>query len=135
MNNNRLLQILLTFIGLVVLQSAFATINLELTQGVGRAVPIAIVPFHGDNLGISTVLRQDLLSSGMFSITAVDKLPNKPSHIADVQFGDWRAIPVNDLIIGTITPQGNNYRVSFTLLDTFKSQQFLHFFFNISSDC
>ncbi|MEM9243435.1 MAG: Tol-Pal system beta propeller repeat protein TolB [Pseudomonadota bacterium] len=127
MNSNRLLQVFLTFLGLIVLQSASATINLELTQGVGRAIPIAIVPFHGDSLGISKVLRQDLLSSGMFSITAVDKLPNKPGTIADVQFGDWRAIPVNDLIIGTITPEGNNYHVSFTLLDTFKSQQFLHF--------
>lgn len=127
-----MLKSLMTFLFLLpfslAVTSAWAALNLTVTQGVSQAIPVAVVPFANDNLGISSVIASDLHNSGMFAVLANDQLPAQPTTIADVQFGDWRAIPVNDLVIGDVKAQANGeYKVSFLLLDSFKSQQFLHF--------
>jgi len=46
--------------------TAFAALNLTLTEGVSGAIPITISSFDGDSSGMTEVIRNDLVNSGRF---------------------------------------------------------------------
>ncbi|MCP4474006.1 MAG: Tol-Pal system beta propeller repeat protein TolB [Gammaproteobacteria bacterium] len=113
---------------LLLLPSLALALDLELTQGLGQPSPIAIAPFAGQTNQINTIIGNDLNHSGLFAVMATDKLPQQPTQLSNVAFGDWRKVNINNLLIGNITPAPKQkLRVGYLLLDTFKSRQLLHF--------
>ncbi|OGO96401.1 MAG: Tol-Pal system beta propeller repeat protein TolB [Coxiella sp. RIFCSPHIGHO2_12_FULL_44_14] len=94
-------------------------LDLELTQGIRAALPIAILPFAGSGDGSSEatlveVIRNDLQNSGQFRVVSAEMGEG---------YDHWRAAGVNNVVTGAIYPQGNHrYQVTFTLRDVFGGQ-------------
>src|SRR5476651_1899971 len=85
---------------------AFAVLDLELTQGVQKPIPVAIVGFSGqDGVGtdqnVSAVTSNDLHNSGRFNL--VDTTSGQQPHsAADVNFNYWQKQQANYLVVGQV---------------------------------
>lgn len=110
---------------LLCFSSAHALLNLELTQGVRQALPIAIVPFAGqDNLqapdNIAAVVSHDLSYSGQFKVADMSSLKQTPHSSQQVDFNYWQSTNNEDLVIGKVeSVGGNQYQVSFQLINLY----------------
>ena len=111
-----------------------AELTIRITQGVGRQVPIAIVPFGFDSsddssdtaspLAIADVIAADLQRSGRFAPIDENNMLQKPTTGVDVDFDDWSIIGAEGLVVGRVTQTGNNaYSVQFQLFDVFGREQ------------
>lgn len=112
---------------------ALAQLEIDITEGVVEALPIAISELYGQNadsakLGrdIADVVSADLESSGLLRpldrrafIQSPEELQNLP------RFGDWRQINAQALVTGTvIAGEGaNDLTVEFRLWDVFSGSQ------------
>ncbi len=103
--------------------SAQAVLSLQLTRGLNRAVPIAVVPFKGwvpsavGTNNLATIIQNDLHYSGRFNVLASDKMPGQPSRVSEVNLPAWRALAMQDLVVGQVKPLSDGrYRVSFSLI-------------------
>ncbi len=97
-------------------------INLELTQGLRKALPIAMVPFKNDftdaEHSISSIIRQDLINSGRFRFVDYNSERHNPHSALETDFGYWKRIGANNLIVGDVAQVGRNtISVAFQLLD------------------
>lgn len=112
--------------GWMVASSAYAALDLELTQGVESAIPIAVVPFGQENqLGaqsLSAVIRQDLAHSGQFRLFETEALPGRPESHQAVDLSKWRQLGADHLVVGRVTPLGSSrYSVQFELMNLYGS--------------
>ena len=100
------------------LQNCFA-VDLELTQGSRRALPIALVPFKGEGqLGdeLSKVIKKDLTNSGAFKFVKYAE-SHQPHNSLQVDYKYWRSVGINNLIVGDIVKDKNEYSITVQLLD------------------
>ena len=111
---------------------AYGTLDLELTQGMIAAIPIAVVPFAGPkilvpgNETITEVVKNDLQNSGQFRVIGPDDFHQTPESSQEINYSYWRAQKVNAVVIGVIHPLGlNYYRIAFTLMNVFGSDNVL----------
>lgn len=123
----RILPFLVLFFSIGIANTAYALLNLELTRGVSGAVPIAVVPFAGQedvaSQNVAAIVGADLQMSGRFKVYGRDKLSSYPSSLHEVQFNYFRNLGADDIVIGKIQSIGDNrYQVSFQLLDAFKGK-------------
>lgn len=107
---------------------AHAVLNIEITQGVDSALPIAIVPFGWDQaaappLNVAEIITSDLKRSGVFSPLPERDFITRPRDASQVNFMDWRLLGAANLVIGKLVPQGGGYSVQFQLFDVFKGVQ------------
>lgn len=107
MSLRKYLSLLCVSIALLLTQSAYAMLNLELTRGVSGAMPINITPFTIQGVppteDIAAIVSNDLKNSGRFKLSTGS--------------GD-------DKVVGTIQETGTNqYQVTFQLLEGFKGSQ------------
>lgn len=122
----------IAFVGMLIIvpMHCFAALNLELTQGIRAAIPVAIVPFANGssapvagNTTITKVISNDLQNSGQFRVVTPGFMDQKPTNLSQVNFGHWRKVGVNDLVIGAVTTNGNGqYNVSFQLVNVFNDK-------------
>ncbi len=113
---------------LVLSLPAAAELRIDVTSGTSEPVPIAINDFSGDAIGrqISEVVAADLQRSGLFRPIppssfierglAVDATPN---------FGNWRSIGAQAMVVGRVMPQGGNLTVEFRLWDVLSNGQMI----------
>lgn len=104
------------------LQTSYAALNLELTQGVDRAIPLAVVPFSdettADGSNVGDIIQNDLQLSGRFKLINTQQASQQPHMIAEVNYGFWRNQGADNLVVGSVTPvAGGRYKVNFALLD------------------
>ncbi len=126
----RKLAITLTALATCLAGSAFAELNIEITQGVGKRTPIAIVPFgwQGDGaeapVAVAEVISSDLERSGRFAPIPVEDMLQKPTTGADVDFDDWSILGVEAVVVGRVTQTAENvFEVQFQLFDVFRRDQ------------
>ena len=110
--------------------TSMAELTIRITQGVGKQTPVAIVPFGvGSGLSkisenITEIITNDLLRSGIFSVTPVENMLQQPSTGAEIDFDDWSILGVEAVVIGKITEGRNNsYNIQFQLFDIYKREQ------------
>jgi TolB protein len=117
--------VLLTF--LIHVCPAHAALDIMLTQGISSALPIAIVPFAGqDNVtpsdSLDTIISNDLQASGQFRTqpsASISQFPHQPSEVNE---NYWRKLGVENIVIGnTASTSDGREKVSFYLMDIFKS--------------
>ncbi|KTD36687.1 TolB protein [Legionella nautarum] len=104
----RLIAAVLLFIPIL----SFA-VDLELTQGINSALPIAIEPFGYDEIGqqLSEVVNADFRFSGQFKIIPAPQ--GRPLAVSV-----WRDAGADSVLSGQVTRIGyNRYDVSYKLLD------------------
>lgn len=89
-------------------------LDLELTQGINSALPIAINSFGFDPAAeeIAHVIENDLTLSGQFKIVSGSKGPNAQSSVSTL-----RQLGADSVVTGRVNRIGNRYEVSFTLVD------------------
>jgi TolB protein len=108
---------------LLTIGSAHAALQLELTQGMSGALPIAVVPFANDPepTNFSNVITNDLQNSGRFKLFPSTQMKQTPSEATNVDYHYWQQTGSNNIVVGSIKSLGsNNYQVNIALLDTFK---------------
>lgn len=125
----RLLAIVVLALALGWSGPARAILTIEITEGAGSGLPIALVPFGWGGSGkppeaIADIVRDDLVRSGRFVSLGRDKFVSSPTRKEDVVYKEWRVIRAEALVIGSIAPAGEGrYRVQFRLFDVFKQAQ------------
>lgn len=115
----KVLAILMLLISYV--QIGFA-VDLELTQGLNKALPIALIPFNHQNVKaaniISETIKKDLVTSGRFRFVAYDDDLQSPENVLQTDFSYWKLKGVNYLIVGSVaTLPDKKWSVNFQLLD------------------
>ena len=112
-------------------QSAWAELKVQITKGQGDAVPIAVVPFGWMGSGpepydVSAVVASDLQRSGRFAPLDEKDMLQKPTTGAEIDFADWRIIDTEVVIVGRVTPKGQDqYDIEFRVFDVFRGEQLL----------
>ncbi len=111
-------------------------LEIEITQGVEGALPIAVVPFPytgKDNppaQDVAAVIAADLARSGRFRTLPLKEMLARPSRPEQVDFRDWRAVNVENLVIGEVEPNGKGgFLVKFRLFDVLRGAQVTGFSF------
>ncbi|WP_058492575.1 Tol-Pal system beta propeller repeat protein TolB [Legionella worsleiensis] len=99
---------------LMLCTSQIFALDLELTQGINSALPIAINSFGSDEAAaeISHVIENDLNLSGQFKIVSGPQGANSQSSV-----GVLRQLGADSVVTGRVSKVGNRYEVSFTLAD------------------
>ncbi|MCP1674092.1 TolB protein [Natronocella acetinitrilica] len=97
---------------------------IEITGGAEAAVPIAVVPFGWSGSGsppqdIGAIISNNLTRSGQFELLPQEDFIERPTRREQINFGNWRALGVDHLVIGEVEQDGDRYRVSYQLLDVF----------------
>lgn len=109
--------------------STQAAVDLELTQGMKSAMPVAVVPFAGnststDLLDVAAIVNADLQSSGRFRLLDPAKMLEKPGTADQVNAKTWQDLSMDNLVVGTIKPTADGkFQVSFQLLDIYGGQK------------
>ncbi len=118
------------------MRASFAALTIDITQGIDGALPIAVVPFAWAGTApvqgattaapenIAAIVASDLRRSGRFAPVPESDLVGRPSHGSQVNYTAWRALGIDNLIVGHIKPLvDGTYEVQFQLLDMFKAEQ------------
>lgn len=117
----------LLILGVITLTPAEAALNIELTQGVASAIPIAVMPFTDEgqtalppDANPSQVISADLSHSGQFNVLPVDQAPTYPHDSASLDMNAWQKKGADDIILGKVEAQGNNqYKVTVSLVNLY----------------
>ncbi len=110
--------------GIFLCSNSSAMLDLELTQGVAAAIPIAIVPFKGAGIKVpgdetvGQVIKNDLQNSGEFRV--VNSASLAKGSMTKVNTDNWRKRGVDYVVALSVAPSGDQYRVSFQLLSVYK---------------
>lgn len=112
------------------LMRADAQIVIEVTRGVERPVPMAIVPFGWNGPGaqapfdVAALVSSDLANSGRFAPMAVGDMVARPTQPAEVRFQDWLIVDVDYLVIGDVlaNPDGS-HTIVFQLFNVLQGEQ------------
>ena len=130
----RLLAAVLTVAGVamaaVAIRPAGAVLELDITQGQIKPIPIAIPAFTalgGDAqvaADMTAVIANDLVRSGLFIPLDPARFPPIPASSAVPGFGEWRALDAQALVVGAVgrEPDGR-LRAEFRLWDVITGQQ------------
>ncbi len=104
---------------------AHAALTIEIIGAGERQMPIAIVPFAGDQKlaqSIVAVVSADLARSGLFRL--VDPAGRTPHEPSQVVYADWPGVEA--LVIGSVAVQKNGrVEVKFRLLDAVKRTELI----------
>ncbi len=130
----RLFAAVLTVAGLAIAASAIrpanAVLELDITQGQIKPIPIAIPAFaalRGDAqiaADMTAVITNDLVRSGLFIPLDAARFPAMPAPDAVPGFAEWRGLDAQALVVGAIgrEPDGR-LRAEFRLWDVITGQQ------------
>jgi TolB protein len=122
---------------------ARAELEIQVTQGLKNATPIAIVPFStstsagsakagtkaaesGQTLpaDVSTVVSEDLYRSGMFKPLAASDLLSRPTTQEQIIYRDFRVLGVPYLVVGQVSGNAESgFRIHYGLYDTNRQKQ------------
>ena len=101
-------------------------------EGVAKPTPVAIAPFGWDGdasaapLQIADIVSRDLYRSGRFAPIDESQMLQKPTDGSQVDFGDWRILGVEALVVGRVTQRdANNYTIRFQVFDIVRGRQLL----------
>ncbi|MEH6628110.1 MAG: Tol-Pal system beta propeller repeat protein TolB [Motiliproteus sp.] len=133
----RSIQLLCCFLLVLVSSLGRAELTIEITQGVDRPVPIAVVPFGWDGAqplpqDIAKVISSDLYRSGLFSMMQSENMLSLPTRTDQVHFRDWRLGGMEYLVVGRVVgdPSTKGFRVEYELFDVIKEQRLAGGFFS-----
>ncbi len=120
---------LIALLGLIMAGAAQAELVIDV-QGIAQPTPVAIVPFGWEGqapdmpLDVAKVITDDLRRSGRFAPIGEDKMLQKPTDGADVDFQDWSFVGVEAVVVGQVTQTADNvYELRFQLFDVFGQRQ------------
>ncbi len=114
------------------LRAAHAVLEVDITRGNLKPIPIAIPTFNGDSLNdqklgndIAGVVIADLERSGLFKLVDPAAYIERITNLSQApRFGDWRTIKAEALLVGRITHEASGrLKAEFRLWDIFAGRQ------------
>lgn len=118
---------LIVFVLALLAFSARAELTIEITVQGAKQIPIAILPFTGQNANqqsVSKIVAQDLARTGLFKLVDYAGLQPDLHSPTDVAYADWRGRGAEAMVIGTVdTASSAQLKVRFYLLDVTKQAQ------------
>lgn len=116
-----------------------AELVIDITGGAEAAIPVAIVPFSWEGPGtppedVAGIITANLERSGQFTALPREDFIENPSRREDIRFQNWRALGVDNLVVGSIAPADDGYRVRFELLDVFTGDRLLGKSYQVGPD-
>ena len=124
--------ILLGCLFMLLMGPAHAILEIEITQGVEGALPIAVSPFKWQGredsppTAIAAIVTEDLKRSGQFSLFPEAQFPQHPEYPEEINFPLWRNLGIENLVLGVITQQSaDRYIVRFQLFDAIRGRALL----------
>lgn len=104
----------ITTLFLLLFANQVFSLDLELTQGINSALPIAINAFGSDAGAqeVAQVIENDLTLSGQFKIVSGPGGANAQSSVSTL-----RQLGADSVVTGRVERVGNRYEVSFSLAD------------------
>ena len=126
----KITELFFLFMTLFLSSSAYAVLEIEITQGVEGAIPIAITTFSGDvytkNDAVEKIIRNDLYSSGYFEVLNKESFPEVVSDPSSLNVQLWRGAGIESLLLGKISHVGDDqYRIEFQLFDLIRKKRLL----------
>jgi len=122
-----MLAIAAVFAAFEAIRPAEAVLQLDITEGQIKPIPIAIPVFAGDPqlaADMTAVITNDLLRSGLFIPLDAARFPPTPQPSAVPSFPEWRAIEAQALVVGAVgRDEAGRMRTEFRLWDTITGQQ------------
>lgn len=88
---------------------SFAALDIELTQGVTGAIPIAIVPFatqpgqYPGEDNIANIIHHDLRNSGRFQVLKQNQIRRFPTSALEIASPYWREQKVDYVLVGRMS--------------------------------
>ncbi len=107
--------------------AASAQLSIEITGGGANQIPIAVLPFAGENAlpqSVTEIIEQDLARSGRFRTLFVGGVGALPVDSAQVNYDDWKSRAADAMLIGQVQRLAEGrFEVRFRLLDVPKQSQ------------
>ena len=104
--------------------SAQAQLSIEITGAGAQRIPVALVPFAGENAlppGISSIVRADLERSGLFRGLELPPIVPEPTEATSINYAEWRSRLADALLVGSVQPRPDGrFEVRFRLYDVVK---------------
>lgn len=122
----------LTMMVFAVLPAASQPLEVPVTIGNVRTIPISVPPMHGErqdqaDMGrnIARVIQQNLERTGLFDVSpSALKVQSPASLNQGPDFGAWRSTRVQALVSGMVSQASDGrFRVEFRLWDVFSEKQ------------
>jgi TolB protein len=110
---------------------ARAELRIEISQGVDKTVPVAVVPFGWDGGGappfdVAGLISADLERSGRFSPLEPGDMLQRPTEGRNVDFDDWRILGIEVVIVGQLIETAPDiFTIQFQVFDVFRGAQML----------
>lgn len=105
---------------------ARAELVIEITKGLDKPTPIAIVPFCGLNASmpenISDIVTADLLRSGLFRPIPKGDMLGTPCKQTDIYFRDWRILGAEFIVVGDLQEGSSGYVLEYQLFDVIRER-------------
>jgi TolB protein len=119
----------LVVLGWLVAMPGHAQLRLDITEGVQDAVPIAIVPFGGQEgdaaTDVAAVVAGDLRLSGRFAPLDRRDIVARPTSGSEIRFEDWRLLRADYIVVGGVEAGSDGARVNFELFNVQTGQPLL----------
>ncbi|RCU49451.1 Tol-Pal system protein TolB [Corallincola luteus] len=109
--------------------SAYAALEIVITEGMSEARPIAVVPFKSLDgkvppTDIADVVANDLRRSGRFNPVAIQQMPQQPYLANQVDFNAWAILGVEAVLVGSVKQQADgNFVVNYELVDVIEGKE------------
>jgi TolB protein len=103
---------------------ARAQLSIEITGAGAQRIPLAVVPFAGEDAlaqGLTGIVLADLERTGMFRGIEVPPLTPQPTETTAVDYVEWRARLADALVLGSVSAlRDERIEVRFRLFDVVK---------------
>jgi TolB protein len=122
---------------LIAFVPARAELTVEITQGVSKPIPVAIVPFAGTEsapLDVAAVIEADLKRSGRFEPLPRKSMLRTPTVASDVDFSEWRLLKTDYLVIGRMVAGPGGTAVQFELFNVLTGARILGYSVPVGGD-
>ncbi len=123
---------LLCAVWLMIATPAHGILEIEITQGIEGALPIAIVPFTLTKTNaqppeaLDAIVAADLRRSGLFAPVPEESFPQQPRAAEDINYPVWRNQGIENIVMGSLEATGlNHYVVRFQLFDAIRGRSLM----------
>ena len=111
-------------------RSGFTLLEIEITQGVESALPMAITQVHGDTpidaALLESVVYSNLYRSGLFSIIDKKKYPQQRVNAEQIDYEVWRNLGIEALLSISINKSdAGQVKIQFELFDLVRRERTL----------
>ncbi|KUJ73098.1 translocation protein TolB [Thiomicrospira sp. WB1] len=112
-----------------IITPASADLTIEIDQSSDMAIPVAILPLAHDEGVVpshrpSEIIAANLFRSGKFQALPERQLPARPQSIEEIDYGQWLAEGVDNLMMGRIDQEEDGtYTVEMRFVDLLRQEQ------------